>query len=313
MRGGDVLGTLAVGYLFLGGAGAGAIVVASVLDLALVRAPFGTDARVSVDEAPPCERVAAFALLAGFAALALGVLCLLFDLGRIDRVLDLFLRPSPTYLTVGSFALAVLAACGAFLTLVRFAYLPSVPRAAAVAVEAVAVAVGLVVMVYTGLLLQGLGAVALWRSPFVPVLFTASALATGAAVLIVVGFCRQNRPEVEEGLGGLVMLDLMLVVVEAGVLAAFLLASAQAGDAVGASADALMTGRFAGAFWLGAVGLGLVAPFVVDVASRRSFDPLVLAIGSCCTLAGGICLRYVLLLAAVRFNLVGMTPLPFWL
>ena len=111
-----------------------------VLDLALVRAPFGTDARVSVDEAPPCERVAAFALLAGFAALALGVLCLLFDLGRIDRVLDLFLRPSPTYLTVGSFALAVLAACGAFLTLVRFAYLPSVPRAAAVAVEAVAVA-----------------------------------------------------------------------------------------------------------------------------------------------------------------------------
>ena len=48
---------MAVGYLFLGGAGAGAIVVASGLDLALVRAPFGTDARVSVDEAPPCERV----------------------------------------------------------------------------------------------------------------------------------------------------------------------------------------------------------------------------------------------------------------
>ena len=183
-----MLGTLAVGYLFLGGAGAGAIVVASVLDLALVRAPFGTDARVSVDEAPPCERVAAFALLAGFAALALGVLCLLFDLGRIDRVLDLFLRPSPTYLTVGSFALAVLAACGAFLTLVRFAYLPSVPRAAAVAVEAVAVAVGLVVMVYTGLLLQGLGAVALWRSPFVPVLFTLSSLSCGIAVVLVAAF-----------------------------------------------------------------------------------------------------------------------------
>ena len=53
-RGGDVLGELAVGYLFLGGTGAGAIAVASVLDLALVRAPFGTDARVSADEAPPC-------------------------------------------------------------------------------------------------------------------------------------------------------------------------------------------------------------------------------------------------------------------
>ena len=114
-----MLGELAVGYLFLGGTGAGAIAVASVLDLALVRAPFGTDARVSADEAPPCERVVAFALLAGFAALALGVLCLLFDLGRIDRALDLFLRPSATYLTVGSFALAALVACGAFLALVR--------------------------------------------------------------------------------------------------------------------------------------------------------------------------------------------------
>ena len=186
-------------------------------------------------------------------------------------------------------------------------------RAVEFVLQVVAMAAALCVIGYSGVFLSLWPAVPFLNTPFVPVLFTASALATGAAVLIVVGFCRQNRPEVEEGLGGLVMLDLMLVVVEAGVLAAFLLASAQAGDAVGASADALMTGRFAGAFWLGAVGLGLAAPFVVDVASRRSFDPLVLAIGSCCTLAGGICLRYVLLLGAVRFNLVGMTPLPFWL
>lgn len=250
-----MLGELAVGYLFLGGTGAGAIAVASVLDLALVRAPFGTDARVSADEAPPCERVVAFALLAGFAALALGVLCLLFDLGRIDRALDLFLRPSPTYLTVGSFALAALVACGAFLALVRFAYLPFAPRAAVVAVEAVAVAVGLVVVVYTGLLLQGLGAVALWRSPFVPLLFALSSLSCGIAVVLAAAFFADQDGDAGRIVRLLVRADAAIIVLEA-VAAALFAGLALASDHPGAAGvsgpagerrrGAGMVGRFRG-------------------------------------------------------------------
>lgn len=299
-----MLGTLAVGYLFLGGAGAGAIVVASGLDLALVRAPFGTDARVSVDEAPPCERVAAFALLAGFAALALGVLCLLFDLGRIDRVLDLFLRPSPTYLTVGSFALAVLAACGAFLTLVRLAYLPSVPRAAAVAVEAVAVAVGLVVMVYTGLLLQGLGAVALWRSPFVPVLFTLSSLSCGSALVLAAAQLTGAASAFATVLGRLAVVDAVVIVLEAAALAVFA-GTALAGvggdfvvgrtaEALAASAEALVAGEAAWLFWGGLVLAGLAVPFALDVilARLRRPRPAIALVAAACVLAGGLAMRY---------------------
>ena len=299
-----MLGTLAVGYLFLGGAGAGAIVVASVLDLALVRAPFGTDARVSVDEAPPCERVAAFALLAGFAALALGVLCLLFDLGRIDRVLDLFLRPSPTYLTVGSFALAVLAACGAFLTLVRLAYLPSVPRAAAVAVEAVAVAVGLVVMVYTGLLLQGLGAVALWRSPFVPVLFTLSSLSCGVALVLAAAQLTGAASAFATVLGRLAAVDAAVIVLEAAALAAFAgtalagvggdFVAGRTAEALEASAEALVAGEAAWLFWGGLVLAGLAVPFALDVvlARLRRPRPALALMAAACVLAGGLAMRY---------------------
>ncbi len=249
-----MLGELAVGYLFLGGTGAGAIAVASVLDLALVRAPFGTDARVSADEAPPCERVVAFALLAGFATLALGVLCLLFDLGRIDRALDLFLRPSATYLTVGSFALAALVACGAFLALVRFAYLPFAPRAAVVAVEAVAVAVGLVVVAYTGLLLQGLGAVALWRSPLIPALFALSSLSCGIAVVLAAAFFADPDGAADRVVSLLVRADVAIIVLEA-VAAALFACLALASDHPGAAASAaqlvsgsgaLAVGRFRG-------------------------------------------------------------------
>ena len=85
---------LAVGYLFLGGAGAGAIAVASILDLAWVRAPFGHASRIGIGEATPLERTVAVGMLAGFGALALGMLFLLFDLGRIDRVASLLDRKS---------------------------------------------------------------------------------------------------------------------------------------------------------------------------------------------------------------------------
>ena len=309
-----MLGTLAVGYLVLGGAGAGAIVVASVLDLALVRAPFGTDARVSVDEAPPCERVAAFALLAGFAALALGVLCLLFDLGRIDRVLDLFLRPSPTYLTVGSFALAVLAACGAFLALVRFAYLPSVPRAAAVAVEAVAVAVGLVVMVYTGLLLQGLGAVALWRSPFVPVLFTLSSLSCGIAVVLVAAFFADPEGEAGRIVRPLVRADAALIVLEAAAAALFAgLALAGGHPGAAASAVQLVDGSGAPAWWGGFVLCGLAVPLAVELAfavrerlQARALPPALraaLAVAAVLVLVGGFSMRSAIVDAGMHRDL----------
>lgn len=292
-------------YLFLAGAGGGAFVIGAFVDLALRFKDPACLARVS--------SVTDAGLVAGPALVALGSVFLVLDLGAPERAFAMFLSPVTSVLGFGAWSVAVFCFAAVGALVMGIVQDTRTGRAVEFVLQVVAMAAALCVIGYSGVFLSLWPAVPFLNTPFVPVLFTASALATGAAVLIVVGFCRQNRPEVEEGLGGLVMLDLMLVVVEAGVLAAFLLASAQAGDAVGASADALMTGRFAGAFWLGAVGLGLAAPFVVDVASRRSFDPLVLAIGSCCTLAGGICLRYVLLLAAVRFNLVGMTPLPFWL
>ena len=282
-------------YLFLAGAGGGAFVIGAFVDLALRFKDPACLARVS--------SVTDAGLVAGPALVALGSVFLVLDLGAPERAFAVFLSPVTSVLGFGAWSVAVFCFAAVGALVMGIVQDTRTGRAVEFVLQVVAMAAALCVIGYSGVFLSLWPAVPFLNTPFVPVLFTASALATGAAVLIVVGFCRQNRPEVEEGLGGLVMLDLMLVVVEAGVLAAFLLASAQAGDAVGASADALMTGRFAGAFWLGAVGLGLAAPFVVDVASRRSFDPLVLAIGSCCTLAGGICLRYVLLLAAVRFNL----------
>ena len=243
---------LAVGYLFLGGAGAGAIAVASILDLAWVRAPFGHASRIGIGEATPLERTVAVGMLAGFAALALGMLFLLFDLGRIDRVASLLLRPSLSFLTVGTYALAGLAACAALLVAVRFAYLPSVPRGAVRAVEAAAAVVAVVVMLYTGLLLQNTGAVALWSSPLVPVLFLLSSLSCGIATLLLAAYFAPADAATAWLFRMLARVDALIVVLEAAAAALFV-AFALADDHPGAvaSAQRLAEGDLALWWWVG--------------------------------------------------------------
>ncbi len=243
---------LAVGYLFLGGAGAGAIAVASILDLVWVKAPFGHASRIGIGEATPLERAVAVGMLAGFGALALGMLFLLFDLGRIDRVASLLLRPSLSFLTVGTYALAGLAACAALLVAVRFAYLPSVPRGAVRAVEAAAAVVAVVVMLYTGLLLQNTGAVALWSSPLVPVLFLLSSLSCGIATLLLAAYFAPADAATAWLFRMLARVDALIVVLEAAAAALFV-AFALADDHPGAvaSAQRLAEGDLALWWWVG--------------------------------------------------------------
>ena len=124
-----MFGTFAVLYLFCGGTGAGAIAVCSLADLAWARQPFGTGTYTQGPSVRPEARIVDSGSRRGLALLVLGIACLLLDLGRLDRVLMLFLNPQPTFITVGAFALAALALLGGFLAAVRFLYVPAVRRA----------------------------------------------------------------------------------------------------------------------------------------------------------------------------------------
>lgn len=305
-----MFGELVVGYLFLGGAGAGALAMSSLFDLAWVRTPFGTTARVSVDEASPAERTISFGVLAGLAALVLGALFLLFDLGRIDRVEALFLRPSATYLTVGSYALAALALLGAFLAAVRFAYLPLIARSVVRAAEALSVLVGIVVMLYTGLLLQDAAGVAFWHSPLVPVLFALSSLSCGAAVLLIAALFVEPDERVDRMARMLARIDAVVIVLEVAAAALFAgLALASAHPAESASAMRLVCGDLAAWWWVGFALCGLVVPLAVEAALflRRRDAQVVraaFAVAAVLVLVGGFSMRSAVVEAGAHRDLV---------
>lgn len=302
-----MFGELAVCYLFLGGAGAAAIAGASLVDLLRVKEPFGAGAHASLDEASPAERVVAFGLLTGCAALAFGALCLVFDLGRLDRVLALLLAPSFTYVTVGAFSIVALGACSVVLVGVRFLYVPRFGRRVVAGIEVIAVALAFAVMVYTGLLLQGLGGVALWRSPLVPVLFVLSSTSCGIAVLLVAALLSEADTQVLRLTRGLLRIDLGVIVLEAAAAAAFAwLALVDGHPGVSASMQRLVEGDLAAVWWVGFVACGLLAPFAVELVVERRGPNVraALVAAAVLVLVGGLCLRAGIVEAGAHRELV---------
>lgn len=292
-------------YLFLAGAGGGAFAIAATVDFAL---RFRTGAWLE-----RASRVTDAGLVAGPALVALGAVFLTLDLGAPEQAFQLFLAPSGSLLSVGAWSIALfcLTAAGALATdmMGEGAFV----RVAETALSIVAALLSVFVMVYAGVFLSIYPSVPFLHTPLVPLLFVASALATGAAALIAIAFFRLARDGVAEGMGSLVVLDAPLVLVEAAAIAVFVATSWLAGGPAAQSASSLVSGSGAMLFWLGVVAAGLVVPLSVDAVCARRPHPAALMVGAAATLAGGLCLRFALLVAAERFCLVDMSVLVYWM
>lgn len=331
--------TLVVGYLFLGGAGAGALVVICVLEAVNARRHFGRDARTRlgrtyVGRAMGPLRVessgipgtlryyeggysasgAAFAaqsysrrtlarvfsLPAEFfsrawviclAVLALGVLCLMADLGRPERIAELVVHPQLTAVTVGAYALVIaLVVATAFAIGSNFDGI-SVGTWPVYVLSVLGVIAGFVTMAYTGVLLSSLASVLLWRTWLLPALFTLSSLSSGVALCFLAAAFVQTRQNLIRPMRGLANADGIVIMAEAVVLVAFV-ARGLAGEGASAAAQALVSGELSLMFWGGAVLLGMAVPFVMERLVRYGNYPSQLLFVAALVLAGGFLLRW---------------------
>ena len=220
---------------------------------------------------------------------------------------------SGSLLSAGAWALALFCATAFAAFLMGFADDGPGLRVAETVVSVFAALLALFVVLYAGVFLSLYPAVPFLNSPLVPIVFVASALATGAAVLTIIGFFRFSRDETIGGFASLLRLDAVLVAIEAIAIAAFIVVSLMGDEAAAHSAAELLSGHSAMLFWLGVVLAGIVVPLSVDVECLRSPNPSLFVVGAASTLLGGICLRFSLLVAAERFCLVDMSLLSFWM
>lgn len=291
---------LVTGYLFLGGTGAGSLVVLSALECANARY------RLVGNRVPTLRIERAFALPDDFftrawpiclISLAAGMLCLMLDIGRPDRLLNLLFSPTPTVPTVGAYSLVIALACSGAFTVLELFDEVRVPTSTTYMLSSVSITAGAVAMIYTGMLLQDLASVLFWSTPLIVALFFLSASSCGiASAFLAAAFVEWRKPLVRPFVH-LARLDSAIILGESLCLAMYL-TWALAGEATALPAHALVAGDLAFPFWAGTVLSGLVAPLVLDQMMRRSGSSAQFTCIAALLLVGGFALRFCMVSAA---------------
>lgn len=300
-----------ISYLFLAGAGAGAVTVsASVL---LRGGGFG----------PSREAVARYGALIGPMPVMLGTFFIIFELGAPFRVLNLFKLINLSPMSIGSWLLAFfivlsLAYAATFLLPQRWGWM----HRARIGLAWACLPFGIGVAVYTGVLIGAMPARPFWNSPIIAFLFLLSALSAGVAAIVLAMALRRpgGSPEQEEDFDNTAYLltatDTLLLGGELVIIFLFIMfAHLTIGSTKEAVHVILAGGPLFTAFWGLVVVLGILLPLAVELAMvvprllyRHSFRfhrvvdfALPLAI-----LTGGFALRYIVVVAGQITGPVGL-------
>lgn len=171
--------------------------------------------------------------------------------------------------------------------------------------DIVGVVFGIAVCAYTGCLLGVVKTFPLWNNALLPILFLVSALSTGAAVVVFATLI--GAPAEAEELVAVKKAHYWLPLVELVLVIAMLFIVSTGGEAAYASVMGLLIGKYALAFWLGFIVIGLVGPAIVETYERffAQHESRGLGIASeAGVLIGGCLLRWMIVVAALPVTLV---------
>jgi formate-dependent nitrite reductase membrane component NrfD len=151
------------------------------------------------------------------------------------------------------------------------------------------IALGIMLGIYTGVLLSAFGARPLWNSSILSILFLISGLSTAAAFVHMIANDKKEKTELAKADNTFIGIELVL-------LALFiigLLSSSQAGIN---GVMLILNGKFAAMFWVFVVGFGLIIPLIIQLlAVNKKIKHAALA--PVLVLFGGLMLRFVIVFA----------------
>ena len=319
---------LVITYLFLGGAGAGTLLILFILDFCT---PLASRARLATqknsfselsqaanenrssirqlitselsspsDDRKPEHHIyrpqnAFYSFFSpGYqiatATLVLSSLCLILDLGHPDRILNLYFRPTLSYLSIGTYALTISIICGAFLASIwtfpqaRFSHI--VVRI----VQGLGILGSIILIGYTGLLLYSMGTSTLLDSILVPLLFVLSAISCGIALLFLIAGLSGTTRIFSSTFDRLIKLDTVLLSLELIALAAFVIWAMLISNSM-SDASILLQGNDTPVLLVLLVCCGLLFPLILESIRRLRFENTVIPIAFA-VLVGGFVLRW---------------------
>ncbi len=291
-------------YLYLAGLGAGAFAVGLLTDLILH---------------PDLPSRAL--LLWGPLLVTIGAPFLILDLGRKTRFINASLNPWTSWAGRGFIILSILMVSGLIVFGVNLlpSVLPLINIAVPVwldpdltvfkALEIVALVFSFGTAAYTGIFLKSTRYIGLWNTWMLPLLFTVSALSTGAMGNIVVlnGYdLISNEKTLFDLSHSIIQVEQVLVIFEIITLSLYIYLRYRAGGTALKSVQMLLMGRYKYIFWIGIVIAGLLLPVALENLYKilPGFT-VILFVSGASLLTGGFFLRY----AVVKGGIKEMHPL----
>ena len=301
-------GWLVAIYLFLGGMGAGAFLMAAVVELTGMRyrQKYCPTALVGAGVSGPL--------------ILIGTVLLIFDLGaglrEPWRILLMFTN-FESVMTWGiwiltlflpiAFVYGILEIMHVYPQVLawmrqRLTFLPetlpyrSVKRVLAVVGGVLAIGTA----IYTGVLLSVVQAVPLWNTPVLPALFLVSAVSTGmgltfdlAATLAV--------PEVHRHYRHMPLIHMVFIGLEIGLLALLLVMALMEGGVAAESAKLILIGKSSVVFWVLVMGFGMFYPLMVHVYAfaRKAHGYRSGVLSGAGIVIAGLFVRYLIVAAAI--------------
>lgn len=283
-------------YLFLGGLGAASFLASFLAEKGWLG---------------KSERLARMGYIVSGPIVGIGTLLLVFDLGQgLHKpwlLVGLLRNYTSSVMTLGVYALSVFIIIG----LIR-GFLALVKKPAPAALSWVGAILSVCVMAYTGILLAVLQNIPLWNTALLPCLFTVSAISTGVSLTAILSHFFDKGQADERFLS---ILHGALVVIEMAIFAAFIIVAKQ-GTVSGQSADMILTGKNAVAFWVAFVAVGLVLPLIAyiwgtfkfktpattgaqEAAAGAESGTAVILLSDLLILVGGFTLRYLMIFSAL--------------
>lgn len=152
------------------------------------------------------------------------------------------------------------------------------------------------VAIYSGFVVGYVGAIKIWNSALIPILYVISGLAGGLAVVMLVSFNAGT-----DRLLSIANYLLAALVVYAVFVAIYLWVATYSSVAARDSVVRVLKGSAAPVFWLGVVLFGIVAPIalIAPFSLAQQASAPVFGVAAVCSILGGIALRYVILKGGV--------------
>jgi formate-dependent nitrite reductase membrane component NrfD len=143
---------------------------------------------------------------------------------------------------------------------------------------------GMILGVYTGILLSAFNARPFWHTALLGPLFLTSGLSTAAALVILLARQDEERHRFTR-------IDLALIVLELAIIGVWIL-DMRNGNAMQQQADThIMGGDYTVMFWVGFIGLGLALPLLLEIFTMRWRLAWVAVLTPVLILGGGYLLR----------------------